>query len=662
MASDKRQKFAIIGLVVATTAAIIAMKASDSDTKGNEQKEIDENRVEKLQDHITKIVDPITAEPSTALETMAFLESFSPSLMRRDSKMQGIITGFSVLSARGVSNIVEKLTSVVSGDKNSWRKLLVRAGIIGVSEMAISAVDEKGDTIANNLIKSSARVTSAATTSGLIFDAGQKLSNNDGSEKKIIRSALVGALMTAGIVIRGKGLLATRKHAIESGPGDPTNRILPAAASGIAAVIIGRSIAVGYKGTGSVINSWLGDNEGKKATSKIANALLWAGATTGLYYGGIGYIGKANEKIEDRYSEIPELKEVSGSEDSVLDFKKLGAQGRRFVSEPLSPDEIKDVMDIRSAKQPIRLFVGYNSTSIFPSARAERALQELDRTNAFDRKYLLLVSPTGTGWVDQTLIESAELLAKGDIATCVIQYARFPSFLSLQKVALGRRQFQLLLWGVKLRIQQLPKNKRPKVLVFGESLGAWTSSDTIMHIGTKGFDHYGIDRALWVGMPKLSKWAAVQKQLSKDKSIDDVTKVFDNIDQFNELNPRDRKKLRAIILNHDNDPIARLHPNLLYREPSWLKDDQPRGRGVPESAEWLPITTFLQTGIDAGNAMNVTPGKFRSHGHDYRGDMAEFVAKAYEMNASEKQIENVDEALKQFEITRSKRPKVSEQE
>jgi hypothetical protein len=43
------------------------------------------------------------------------------------------------------------------------------------------------------------------------------------------------------------------------------------------------------------------------------------------------------------------------------------------------------------------------------------------------------------------------------------------------------------------------------VLVFGESLGAWTSSDVVMFQGIEGFDHYGIDRALWVGLP-LTTW------------------------------------------------------------------------------------------------------------------------------------------------------------
>ena len=53
----------------------------------------------------------------------------------------------------------------------------------------------------------------------------------------------------------------------------------------------------------------------------------------------------------------------------------------------------------------------------------------------------------------------------------------------------------------------MPPEKRPKVLVFGESLGAWSSSDVVMYQGIKGFDHYGIDRALWFGLPGLAKWS-----------------------------------------------------------------------------------------------------------------------------------------------------------
>ena len=142
---------------------------------------------------------------------------------------------------------------------------------------------------------------------------------------------------------------------------------------------------------------------------------------------------------------------------------------------------------------------GFNRTAVPDRPGGSRALAELERTGAFDRSVLLLISPTGTGWVDHTLIEAAEFLTRGDIATCCIQYA-YPSFLSVQKVALGRGQFRLLLWGVTQRLAGMPPGGA-RGCWCSASMGAWTSSDVIMFQGIKGFDHYGIDRALWVGLP-----------------------------------------------------------------------------------------------------------------------------------------------------------------
>ena len=61
---------------------------------------------------------------------------------------------------------------------------------------------------------------------------------------------------------------------------------------------------------------------------------------------------------------------------------------------------------------PIRTYVGFNTAPLYTTGRAELALAELERTGAFDRSYLLLISPTGTGWVDQTVVEAAEFLAR----------------------------------------------------------------------------------------------------------------------------------------------------------------------------------------------------------------------------------------------------------
>jgi uncharacterized membrane protein len=213
------------------------------------------------------------------------------------------------------------------------------------------------------------------------------------------------------------------------------------------------------------------------------------------------------------------------------------------------------------------------------------------RVGGFERSYLLLISPTGTGWVDQTLIEAAEFLTRGDIATCCIQYARYPSFLSIQKVALGRRQFRLLLWGIKQRLAGLPPEGRPRVLVFGESMGAWTSSDVVMYQGIDGFDHYGIDRALWVGLPWLAKWSRSGMTRGSSTLVPQgAVEVFDRHEQLRELAEEERARLRAVVLSHDNDPIAVFGPDLLVQRPAWLANGQ-RGRGCPSrcaGSRWSP--------------------------------------------------------------------------
>jgi len=392
--------------------------------------------------------------------------------------------------------------------------------------------------------------------------------------------------------------------------------------------------------------------------ARLVNAGVWAGAATAAYNAGVAYVGRANEKVEHGYATPPVSPLVSGSPESLLPFADLGQQGRRYVTDVVTPELVEQVMGEKAVAHPIRTYVGFNSEPLYPTGRAELALAELDRTGAFDRSYLLLVSPTGTGWVDHTLIETAEFLTRGDIATCCVQYGRYPSFLSVQKVALGRSQFRLLLWGIKQRLAERPPERRPKVLVFGESLGAWTSSDVVMYQGIDGFDHYGIDRALWVGLPWLAKWSRSGMTRGSTTLVPEGTVgVFDRHEQLQELTDEQRARLRAVILSHDNDPIAVMGPDLIVQRPPWLADSQ-RGRGVPEQMRWRPLVTFVQTAMDAANAMVSVPGEFGSFGHDYRGDMVRFVRDAYALPAaSDTQVAHIEEILRSLELERAARIK-----
>jgi uncharacterized membrane protein len=259
------------------------------------------------------------------------------------------------------------------------------------------------------------------------------------------------------------------------------------------------------------------------------------------------------------------------------------------------------------------------------------------------------------------MIESAELLTRGDIATACIQYGRGPSFLEVQKVALGQSQFRGLLWGVKMRLEGMPPEKRPKVYVFGESLGAWSSSDVVMHQGIAGFDHYGIDRALWFGLPGLAKWSKTGMRQGSNKLVPPGTVMpFDHFGEYEPLSEEERDRLRAVVVDHDNDPIAQMSFRWAVKRPPWLVGTS-RGRNVPEGMDWVPVITFVQIMVDAMNAMQVVPGHFKSFGHDYRGDTADFVHAAYRLPpVTDEQKQKIQDTLLQLEVERGERIKNTE--
>jgi hypothetical protein len=582
--------------------------------------------------------------------------------MPHSSMHQGMIAGMSVLAARGTMAIIEGLTgTIVNKGDPLLHRLAMRAFLGGVGYAFEKLPVRENEPIERSAARTAGRVLKSGSIGGAIYDVGTTAQNRHPASS-IVRPALVSIATLAGALVWSKRRLDNRKAEIERWPIPQPNELPPAIATGIAVTSIGMAGTRAFQASRHAWIGYFGDTPTKRLIARTVNAAVWAGALSGLYYAGIGYIGRGNERVEGGYSTAPINPLLSGSPESIAPFADLGQQGRRFVTDVLTPEYIDETMDEEGAEHPIRVFIGYNSEPLYPSGRAEMALNELERTGAFDRDYLLLVSPTGTGWVDQTMIESAELFTRGDIATCVIQYGKYPSFLSLQKVALGRAQFRLLLWGVAQRLSGRAPEDRPKVLIFGESLGAWTSSDVVMHNGIAGFDHYGIDKALWAGLPWMAKWSKSGMGRGASSLVPEGTVgVFDSPEQLAELSQDEREALRAVILSHDNDPIAVMGPDLAIREPEWLKGE--RGRGVPSDMEWSPIVTGIQVMIDAANAMVTVPGHFGSFGHDYRADMARMVYYGLDLpSATEDQIVAVEEALVDLEVGRSERIAAAKEE
>ena len=609
-------------------------------------------------------LNPITSDPAGPLKSASFMDSFSPSLMPRSSMHQGVAAGASLLVAEVVGRGTDAAITRVVPDSAPFTQRMGARAVVTAAGFALTKIPQKRDepTLVAS-IRTLGRLAMAGGVGGMVFESTSELRERHPASGPL-RPILVGVGAFAGAVMYSDKLLKTRQQVIKRwSDEDKPASMVASLGIGIGVASAGRLVGKGFMASRQGWMDFYGEDVLRRQIGRATNLAVWGAGLAGAYAAGVGYIARANERIEPAYSKPPTNEYVSGGPNSVSPFHELGLQGRRFVTDVVTPELIENTLGEEAVAHPIRAYIGYNSEPIYSTGRSELALEELARLGAFDRKYLLLFSPTGTGWVDQTMIESAEIFARGDIATVCIQYGRSPSFLAVQKVALGRQQFRQLLWGIKQRLADRPPEDRPKVLVFGESLGAWSSSDVVMHQGIEGFDHYGIDKALWFGLPGLANWSKTGMRDGNSELVPEGTVgAFDRYEQLAELSVEELDAMRAVVLDHDNDPIAQVSFRLAVKQPQWLDPAEPRGRNVPEGMEWTPMLTFIQVAVDAMNAMRVVPGEFKSFGHDYRGDTARFVHAAYQFDPiTEDQMERVDETLKQLELERGERIKRSKE-
>ena len=353
---------------------------------------------------------------------------------------------------------------------------------------------------------------------------------------------------------------------------------------------------------------------------------------------------------------------VSGGPHSHVPWTTLGREGRRHAFSQARPAtvhmrpagvpdlSIRTVMGRPARADPVQVYVGLDSAPD-ALARVELAMAELDRTGGWDRSLLMLISPTGTGYVNYCAVAATEYLALGDVATVTVQYSKRPSPLSLGRIGAAREQNRLLLLHVLDHLRRRPAHRRPRVVLFGESLGAHTSQDVLMHWGTLGPQALGVDRALWIGTPYGSKWMRQVTGVPRPDVDPALVAVFNDFDQYAALPPERREQLRYVLVSHDNDGVTKFGPDLVVSRPRWLAPGRPplqhvpgaSPRGVPPGMRWRPVTTFLQTLIDMKNAQ--VPGAYRAWAHDYRPDLARFIRDVFDLPATDEQMARIERAL-----------------
>jgi uncharacterized membrane protein len=227
--------------------------------------------------------------------------------------------------------------------------------------------------------------------------------------------------------------------------------------------------------------------------------------------------------------------------------------------------------------------------------------------------------------------------------------------LSVGRIPLAIEQHGALLRAINDELGRRDPSDRPRVVLYGESLGAQTSQGCFVAGGTDALEELNIDRALWAGTPYAGKWR--RELLAGGPNVNGLLfGTFASIDEYRALPQGEQNRIRFFFLNHHEDPVTRFGLDVAYRQPSWLGPPDQRPPNVSRTQRWVPAVTFLQTAIDTKNAATVIPGAFNALGHDYRADLAQFVSTAYALtDVTDEQMASIEARLRRSEVERAAR-------
>lgn len=582
------------------------------------------------------------------------------SMMKRDSIDQGIVTGLTMALSHSIAALLQDGVEVATEKANQQTEstdshkvgLLSSVIAIGVGLAVQSAFQQQEEeSTKRDTVRAAGYWLSITGAAGALLhglNIALDTENEDHQKRDTVSSSAL-FIMPIGVLVALLFDFAKYKKIIrfkDTQIVDSPVKVI-AAGSLIIATLTGLSRLESYMADGIQT----GVDKYAKPLSKgwlpMGHALSLAGlvlaGSTGL---SLLYkkMESSQDVLEKGFTDQPKVSFVSGDKNSPVKWQELSVQGRRHIVTRMPAKKINTDLSITTAKEPIRLYVGVDSATT-EEDRVKLALAEIERTNALERDYLMLIAPTGSGYVNYVMSDALEYLSKGNCSQITLQYSKRPSPLSLDKVDDGFIQFRMLVNAVAKRVRALPKDKRPKVLLFGESLGAWVSQDAFLHSGTDGLIATGIDYALWIGTPELSKWQTHAESKDKLNMDNHLVGTFNGIKSYNKMPEPDRKRLRYVMVTHYNDPISHFSASLLIKSPKWLKRGVKRPGTLPADAHYRTPTTFFQSVIDMKNALEPKPGIFTSHGHDYRADILDFMNGVFQFNNSLQDLQLLNKNL-----------------
>ena len=338
-----------------------------------------------------------------------------------------------------------------------------------------------------------------------------------------------------------------------------------------------------------------------------------------------------------RGADQPKRPERSGSPDSAVDWNTMGRQGRAVVAGGPRKEDIERLVD-GAALEPIRIFVGLDTERDQApdfEEMAAVAIKEMHRTGAFERSHIAVMSAAGTGWINDFHTSGFEFVTRGDSAVVAMQYSYLPSAYSY--VADRKNPVhssRVLIEAIRSELQKLDPEKRPKLYVGGESLGAYGVSDAFETVeeflertsggvftGTPGFasNHRYLTRHREKGSPQRLplidggrhvRFTAHPAHLRHDFRGNAYTSTWE--------------EPRFVFAQHASDPVVWWEPSLAWKAPDWLREPGSRGEPAPatqhldalDTMRWMPLVTFWQVGIDQLPSKDYPS----PHGHNYHDE------------------------------------------
>jgi hypothetical protein len=596
--------------------------------------------------------------------------TFQRTLVTRNNADQALVTGLSFLLHQTTASAIQESLQVlarpgsnrVANDARvqSWSRRSIVVDLAAVAAgigLQRALRQEEGEPVRRAAGRTAGWLLATSAAGGALVGLGQEAAAAARPEGRL--TGLGAMALTAGGLAGAREYSRRRAEGLDAGLGlEPSNISAGRSLALAAGVTVGSGLVGHAEGVLADRFAWLlakllpGDEDRWRPVGHLATlaAVGW-GARVGASRVA-GMIEGREKKMEPALDVPPLSSELSGGPGSLVPYSSMSRMGRRFVWTVRRPEEIERVMGEPAVGFPIRSYVSLQSAHS-EDERVSLAIRELERAGGFDRSWLMIASPTGTGYVNYAAAGALEFLTKGDCATLAMQYSQRPSPLSLDRVKHGRSQFAKLMDALSEKLRALPSDKRPRVVMFGESLGAWTRQDAFLGTGTVGLQTAGVDFAVWIGTPHESKWKD-QVLDGSDPSVDSsLIGVFDSIEDLRALDDESREKIRYVMVSHTNDGVVLFGPEILVQQPDWLGEPETRPRKVPRSQKWAPITTFVQTLIDTKNAARVVPGKFEAEGHDYRADIVPFFDAVLGFDRPAPLLVRMAEALEEEEAFRT---------